>query len=273
MGDGCKLLFFVDREQKDLNVPYDDGKVKVTMNGKNIKILYTESEMSVDVSYFKCRMNVNAKIPNSDLTVGVLGTNNGNIKDEWMLLDGTVLEIPTTGDKLRKPGYDFCTKFCNRNAANSLFTYVEKGVDFDTYQRCDLPYGNTLDVYLNDVPQWVIDVCGHHNFACIMDVLNGDATDAMELRKAEVMYAAVCSPPGGSCDERKCCGSSKCVAFGGLAGNVCDGDITVRHLVKKRRPKNQIDLTLIELPTARCSGVGELQEDLQMSRRSDLRAP
>ena len=139
MGDGCKLLFFVDRQQMDLEEPYDDGKVKVNMNGKKIDILYHESELFVQVSYFRCRMNINAKVPRSDLVVGVLGTNNGNIDDEWMLLDKTVLEIPSTGGKLRKPGYDFCNKFCNRDPLKSLFTYIEKGVDFDTYERCDLP--------------------------------------------------------------------------------------------------------------------------------------
>lgn len=227
MNDGCKLLFFVDREQKDIEEPYDDGKVKVTMKGSSINIVYTESEFAVNVRYFKCRMNVNVEALDTDVLVGVLGTNNKNAEDEWTLLDGTVLEIPSTGGKLRKPGYDFCTKFCNKDPEASLFTYIETGVDFETYERCDLPYGNTLDRYLNDVPQWVIDICGPNDFACIMDVSNGDATDAMELRRADREYASVCSPPGGNCDERKCCGDSKCVAFGGLAGSVCDGDASV----------------------------------------------
>lgn len=227
MGDGCTLLFYVDGEQRDLNDGSGDDRVTVELNNNKINIKYTVSEMEVTVNYRRCRMDICANIPNTDLTVGVLGTANGDSTDEWMTLEGEVVAPPESrANKLKKPGYDYCTgETCIRDPEDSLFVYHEAGIEFDTFQKCDLPYGSTLEQYLTDTPQWVIDICGPE-VECIMDVMNGDATDVIALRRSALLMAGQCNPTGGECDDSKCCDGLTCVDQGGLAGKVCDGDMS-----------------------------------------------
>ena len=81
-------------------------------------------------------MNISLKLPLSDVTYGVLGTPNGNAKDEWTTLSGDIFEPVSRADSLRKAGYDFCAvHFCLRDEEQSLFTYAEPGMDFDSYNR------------------------------------------------------------------------------------------------------------------------------------------
>jgi hypothetical protein len=231
---GCVLQFFVDDEQRDLLNGSGDDRVVVEMQDGKISVRYTESEMEVTVQTFKCRMNICVLLPDTDPTVGILGTPNGNVNDEWTTLDGDIIELPESrANKLRKPGYDFCTgHFCIRDEEKSLFIYPEKdeGIDFDYYQKCNLPYGTTMDKYFENTPQWILDIC-RTDIACIMDVMEGDEDDARQLRKVNMLYAQTCNPPGGECDDSKCCGDVKCVDSGGLAGKVCDGDMTVSYCI------------------------------------------
>ena len=170
-------------------------------------------------------MDICVHLPDSDPTVGLFGTLNGNAKDEWTTFTGEV--IPKESGKNRKKEYDVCTKhFCNRKKEDSLFVYEEEGIDFDHYEMCDLPYGATSEKFLTQAPQWVLDLC-KGDVACVMDVQNGDAEDAIALRNANLNFKEVCSPSGGECDTSDCCGDLKCVDMGGLAGKVCDGDMTV----------------------------------------------
>jgi hypothetical protein len=227
-GDGCKVQLFVDGVQRDVrDGSGQDDKITVVAKDKDILIKYVESEMLVKIRYHRCRLNVCLHLPDTDHTVGVLGTASGDIRDDWTTPDGTVLDIPTSlVDRLRKPGYDFCTKnFCVRDKDKSLFTYSEEGLDFDYYQKCDLPYGDTMEHFISDVPQWAVEIC-KGELQCIMDVQNGDEEDAIATRKALTEYAGICSSPGGECDESECC-SGRCVDNGGLAGKTCDGELTV----------------------------------------------
>jgi len=231
MGDGCTLLFFVDGTQRDLKDGSGNPCVNVTtMQDLNkIKVKYTVSEMEVTVTYFKCRMNFTVSVPSTDPTISILGTANGNAADEWTTLNGTIIPLPENrADHLRKPGYNFCsTYFCTRDAQKSLFTYPEAGIDFDSYQRCDLPFGDTLSEFMENMPQWVLDA-GGKEMGCIMDVRNGDLKDTKALCAACVEYAKSCNPPSGECDESPCCNGLKCVDYGGMAGKVCNGTMTVR---------------------------------------------
>lgn len=172
-------------------------------------------------------MNAVVQLPKgTDKTVGLLGTANGNAFDEWTTMDGTVLPFDRA-QAVKKGGYDFCTKhFCIRQQEKSLFTYMEDGVDFRDYQKCDLPYGNTFDKYLVGTPKWILDLCGP-DIACIIDATEGGEDAAIELRQTASLSSKLCNPSGGNCDQVKCCGASKCVDYEGFLGKVCDGDMTV----------------------------------------------
>lgn len=163
MGDGCKLQLFIDSTLKDLEKGFEDKHLVIdTADKKHMTVRYKETGMEATINYFRCRINVNLKLPNTDLTYGLLGTANGNVEDDWENLEGEITPQPKSlADRMRKPAYDFCTKqFCLRDESKSLFFYPEHGFDFSYYQKCDLPYGDTLEKFIENVPKSVIDACG-----------------------------------------------------------------------------------------------------------------
>lgn len=226
-GNKCKLQFFVDEQLRDILHGSGDDRVTVVLNGNNVKITYTKSQLELNLGLSSCRMNVAVTVPASnDKIVGLLGNMNGDASDDWMLMDGTVMPF-NSGQSRNKAGYDFCTKhYCVRDPEQSLFTYQELGVEFKDYNKCDLPFGNTLDQFLGKTPQWVLDLCGS-DVECIMDVTENGAEEATNLRLANLIFAKMCSPSGGECSSAKCCGTAKCVDQGGFAGKICDGDAKV----------------------------------------------
>lgn len=228
VGGSCRVQFFVDGVQRSLPDGSGDERVSVQLRNRNVKILYKESELEVNVSLGNCRMNIFVSVPENDKTVGVLGTPNRDASDEWTTLDGIVIPYDRS-QGMKKGGYDFCTQhMCIRDESKSLFVYQEDGVEFQDYQRCDLPYGDTLEKYLTNTPQWVLDLCGS-DLTCVIDVSENGADEARLLRLANLHYNSICNPSGGECDNTKCCNGLECVDNGGFAGKVCDGDMQVRH--------------------------------------------
>lgn len=226
MGDGCKLQMFVDGEERDLkDGSGQNDKVLVTHKENDVWVKYVESQFSVKVRYFQCYVSICVNLPNTDSTRGVLGTANGSVDDDWTILTGEIRMVPRTlVGRLQKPAYDQCQEFCIRNQADSLFVYPEAddGLDFDYYEKCDLPYGNTIEDYLENAPEHVIEVC-RGDLQCIIDVINTGDAGADELREGLEEYGANCNPPGGECDTSECC-EGECVDFGGYAGKICSND-------------------------------------------------
>lgn len=229
MGDGCKLQLFVDGQE----LPVEKGvrgndRVKVVHRKNDVWVKFPKTKFSAKIRYFQCYLSICANVPDSDPTIGVLGTATGRIDDDWTLKNGTELPVPDSlSGRLSKPAYDFCTEYCIKKREESMFVYPEEniGLDFDYYQRCDLPYGNTIEQYLQDAPPHVIDTC-EGDLQCIVDVMVTGQAGAAELHVSLSEYGDICNPPGGECDESKCC-EGDCVDFGGFAGKVCSGDPTV----------------------------------------------
>ena len=225
---GATYIFLVDGQPKDITTYTGDDRVAITLNKKQLTVKYTATGFQVRVRLGRA-MSIVVNLPGNDDVVGLLGTPDKNTANDWTFTDGTVMELPESrAHRMRKPGYDFCTKeFCNRDASKSLFVYPEAGYDFDAYNHCDLPFGDTMEKTLQNVPLWVRELCGSDP-ACTMDVMHGSAEDARELRNVKLMASEFCRPSGGDCDKQDdCCGDIKCVDFGGFAGKKCDGDMTV----------------------------------------------
>lgn len=227
---GCKLQFFVNGVLRNIETGSGHDGVEVRLNRSIVTIYYPDSELQIDlVLSSSCRLNAVVHLPQgSDQTVGLLGTANNNTADEWTTLNGTVIPYDRA-QAMKKAGYDFCTKnFCIREEEQSLFTYQEEGIEFVDYQRCDLPYGNTFEQYLLKTPKWILDLCGS-DMACIIDVTEGGEEEARQLRMTSLLNNKMCNPSGGVCEHTKCCGTSKCVDYGGMIGKVCDGDLSVSY--------------------------------------------
>jgi len=122
--------------------------------------------------------------------LGLLGTPNGNMADDWRTPDGTIITAPTTDkERLFSTSYNYCVEnWCIKDSANSIFTY-RPGESFDDINKCDADYSDDIELSVADPPQELLDVCGS-SIACIVDGLCGDITDARKALQQEDLILA-----------------------------------------------------------------------------------
>ena len=220
----CPLQIFVDNVQYDASEGFSNDEVNVTLNGVTTEIKYLKSGMTVNVTmgyWHGCMMMTCVDIDvcegDEGKVLGLLGTPDGNTKNDWVNRDGTSTELPKQAiNRRRQPAYEFCAKeWCLRERSESIFYYNEVGYDFEYYSRCDLAYGQSLVEFIDKTPKEIVDAC-EEELGCMMDALGGGGLEAaLQQRSANLVLASQCSPKGGSCSNVfKCCEGLNCLSFG-----------------------------------------------------------
>jgi len=117
--------------------------------------------------------------------IGLLGSRNGNVNDDWIQPDGTPLPPPASDEeRLFSSAYDYCTtNWCVSNAADSIFEYGT-GELFSSIYQCDAPYSGDIESQVENPPFELVLICGT-SLACLVDGLCGDATDAEQALAGE----------------------------------------------------------------------------------------
>jgi von Willebrand factor type D domain len=132
-----------------------------------------------------------------DKFVGILGTPNGNVEDDWTTGKGDVVPIPLTNKARIVDAYEYCVdNWCIHKPVDSLFTYDKKqGESFDSFEDCGAPKDEeTFDCVESNraSPQSdLYKICGEDSFACYVDGCVGgieDAKKAIEGDNDEVDY-------------------------------------------------------------------------------------
>ena len=160
-----------------MKVSGQDDVVEVTVSGKRVNILYksTGAAVTVDImssSTFECFLNTFVCLPDSLFdAIGLMGTPNKVIADDWMDQDGNSLQLPTSPDGLLyELAYEYCTmNWCLRNESDSLFSY-ENGFDFHFYENCNAAYPGS--VTSEEASDELIARC-EGNTACVTEGLIG----------------------------------------------------------------------------------------------------
>ncbi|GAX29005.1 hypothetical protein FisN_7Hh404 [Fistulifera solaris] len=220
--ENCKVLFYVDGVQRDLNDGSGSPKVKVTWTRKTVEILYTASQFKVtaNVAYANgCYFEVCTHVPDVDKTTGMFGSADGDTSNDWKTRDGELLPVPASlTDRLRWAGYDYCTThWCIREQADSLFAHKELGLDwFEDIMHCNLPHGSTVEEYLRDVDPKVIELC-KNEIMCIIDARLMGVEAAASTVASRKAVATTCNGKGGECDVSSCCNGLKCAQVNGFA--------------------------------------------------------
>ena len=120
---------------------------------------------------FGCYMSVRTCLPLNEpelrnKTVGLLGTPNGNMEDEWKSSNGTV--VPVSG--VAQEQYNYCTsQHCVMTKPQSLFIY--EGKSFKDLWSCNAEFPGEPD--LTEVPQAVLDLCQGRQDCVLEGVLGG----------------------------------------------------------------------------------------------------
>jgi hypothetical protein len=176
--DVCLLDLWVNGTHRSIyeGVGQDDV-VDVTVSGKRVNILYksTGAAVTVDImssSTFECFLNTFVCLPDSLFdAIGLMGTPNKVIADDWMDQDGNSLQLPSSPDGLLyELAYEYCTiNWCLQNASDSLFSY-ENGFDFHFYENCNAAYPGS--VTSEEASDELIARC-EGNTACVTEGLIG----------------------------------------------------------------------------------------------------
>ena len=89
--------------------------------------------------------------------MGLLGTPNGDRKDDWMTPQGSPVSVQ--GDKRFEPAYEYCTQnWCIRNETDSLFSYSEDK-KFSDISKCDAPYNKAIEEAVANASEELISLC------------------------------------------------------------------------------------------------------------------
>lgn len=225
--------FYVDGVPRLLTQGSGDHRVIVTVDGFNIMIFFVSTGISATVHVRPNSVSEHIiEIPGS-LTIyiclpddnpdivdvmGLLGTPNQNLEDDWMDANGNTIT------KWSINAFDYCTNtWCIRDETDSVFTY-DAGYDFAHYQRCDDPKW-TRQLSTSPEPSEEVElICAqvHNDTDCLFDGANGgvqaaeiavEAIQNLEKQRKEALLAktqddvACCSSNFKTCDPN--CGPNK----------------------------------------------------------------
>lgn len=143
---GCPIQLFVDGDSKPLSGGTGSAGASVHTQGTKIIIQYPDTKlkvvMAVNVWRQTCHFSVDyilADCREGEEIIGVLGSPNGEWRDDWMERDGTpvALPVPLSSGTSFEPAYNYVRdNWCLAEASDSLFTY-EPGTSFNSFDQCD----------------------------------------------------------------------------------------------------------------------------------------
>lgn len=191
----CPIDFYVDGIANDLS---DDNigtsSIDVFRSGSRIRVSHTASFVSIDVriqktASFGCHFLVQVFIPfdyrPGETILGLLGTPDGNRRDDWRARNGTILGTPdTVQDSIFAPSYQYCVNnWCIQNSTESLFTYTSDE-SFSSIYACDKNYTDDIESAVSNPSEELSEICGANVF-CLVDGFCGDLNDAANALRDE----------------------------------------------------------------------------------------
>jgi hypothetical protein len=157
-------------------------------NGNQSSTAIQIAVFGTPTSFFGCYMNIKTCLPLNEpelrnKTVGLLGTPNGKMEDEWKISNGTV--IPVSG--VSHDQYSYCTsQHCVMTKQKSLFIY--EGMSFKDLWSCNGEFPGDPD--LSHVPPAIVNLC-QGNAACTTDGALGGIQAANQTRQENNVITAI----------------------------------------------------------------------------------
>lgn len=190
--DGCLLdtysnsnshkLEISDETDASARVKYENSRIEMDFLGHFHLSFRVQRSDSFGCFFNAFQVFLDKSISNSGGIVGLLGSPNGDITDDWMSPNGNFISVPTDENgKLFEQAYNYCTQnWCLKNEQQSFFTY--SGINFAELSKCEEPYGTAPD--LSSASEELQNLC-QGNTACLIDGLAGDikyAESALEVQ-------------------------------------------------------------------------------------------
>ncbi|KAL3935356.1 MAG: hypothetical protein SGBAC_009114 [Bacillariaceae sp.] len=179
----CPVQLHVDGVLRPVSSGSGSTKASVVMSevpaegGKRITIQYTETkvEVTMDVLNWKqtCYFSVTYTLADcrpDESIVGLVGSPDGEWRNDWMKRDGSLVPIPRNLKKGAgfEPTYNYTRdNWCVVKASESYFEY-EPTTDFAYFDECDNPYDPALEEAVKNADPKIIKKCKGDVF-CIID--------------------------------------------------------------------------------------------------------
>ena len=188
----CKPYAYVGKESRDiasLDKGQDKFQSEVLAEGKKhgIVIYFVDSKVQVTLwakasSKNGCVLGTSVCLDHdsplvNDSVVGLLGTPNNDLSDDWMTGEAADIAIPETARERLVEGYDYCVdNWCIRNEEESLFVYDEdEDESFDAFENCHPQTEENIDTTTIDCVEKVqadpdsdlAKICGLY-YACFV---------------------------------------------------------------------------------------------------------
>jgi len=207
IGPNCPLLMYVDGEMKDLSevgadqdtylLGEEGADYSVFKDGSLIKVQYKISDTEFTEVHLQqkgsgpgelwsCHWDFYVCLPaalentlTATASIGLLGSANGNTKDDWMTADGIV--IPTIGTS-HEDAFDYCvTNWCVSQEDNIMIPHA--GKTYEDHKCEDQPY-HPWDVHDEEcvlAADKIITACANKAralvYACELDCCLGGCDD------------------------------------------------------------------------------------------------
>eukprot|EP00980_Cylindrotheca_fusiformis_P027879 scaffold22562_cov153-Cylindrotheca_fusiformis.AAC.1 len=188
MVGSCPVQLFVNGTSIPLSGGSGSSDASVQIQGTKIIIQYPTTQLKVimDVKIWSqtCHFTVDyilADCRENERIVGVLGSPNGEWRDDWMNRDGIKVDlpIPLNLGTFFEPAFNYVRdNWCISQASDSLFTY-EPGTDFATFDKCDHPFPIELTQAVEEADLGSVLRC-HGDIGCIIESVALGAEAAAE---------------------------------------------------------------------------------------------
>jgi hypothetical protein len=138
----CPVQLFVDGVSRDITTGSGKEGAAVEVIANKVVVAYPDTKLRLDITVRSwrntCHFSVDYVLADcrpEDELVGLLGSPNGEWRDDWMKRDGTLVDIPLSRrDRRFGKAFEYSKNWCI-TSDTSYFTY-EEGIEFSTFDEC-----------------------------------------------------------------------------------------------------------------------------------------
>jgi von Willebrand factor type D domain len=186
-------ILYIDSVVRNASQSFEDDEISFSSFPPNYIVQFTKRRLRIEILTFgKQSLDIRrislSRSFRSERVVGLLGKVDDISTNDWMMPNGTTIELPSNYQYGAIP-YKYCTSnWCITDEAKSLFEY-DQGLNFSYYYGCNEPYGG--EVPFQNASIELRDLCGIDE-ECLTDgvVIDLNAAQSVLENKARVLRAS-----------------------------------------------------------------------------------